>query len=394
MAGSAGEILAANNWWGDEFGPNVGGSNPPGQTVQGDVTTTGWADSPYNFASSSKSVSSSVLINNTVALYSSGSEAAVEVSDCTHITNNSSYGARAFNNSLITAPITWWGSADGPDNGTSGSGDAVEGEVIYTPWAADDECVTIGGDDNNTIQGEVTDSGNTPVANVTVSTGNGQSTTTGANGAYSLSNLADGTYTLTPFKTGYYFSPASRTIGVPPDQNSQNFTAIANDEIICSVETALEVSITTDTIDVLDTTTELLTLYTRLRDETFSPTSTGQEFIDLFYDHTTELAVILMNNADLRSRTAQFLQDAADPFASLLPDATTPVPLSQQLYDETDALVQDLAAAGSPQFETKMLEEWAALALNQHINENAIDIWNGLQSNTGTTSVYLPIVTK
>ncbi|MCB9105476.1 MAG: carboxypeptidase regulatory-like domain-containing protein [Anaerolineales bacterium] len=392
MASSAGEILAANNWWGDHLGPNVGGSNPAGQAVQGDVTITNWGTVPYNSANSSKTISSAVFINNTVALYSSGSEAALAVTDCTHITGNS-YGARAVNHSQINAPNSWWGSADGPDNGTSGSGDRVEGNVVYSPWAADANCATMG-ENGNTIQGQVTNRTNTPIPNVTVSTGSGQSTTTGTNGAYTLLDLATGAYTLTPSKSGYRFSPASRTINVPPDQINQNFTAIANNELVCSVEIALGVNSTTSTVDALATPTELLTLYTRLRDETLSTNSTGQGFIDLFYEHTTELAVILMNNPDLRSDTAQFLQNASGPFTSLLPDATTPVPLSQGLYNEADDLVQDLAAAGSAGFRTKMLKVWSDLALEEHIGENAADIWAGMQSAPDTDSVYLPVVIK
>lgn len=101
-----------------------------------------------------------------------------------------------------------------------------------------------------------------------------------------------------------------------------------------------------------------------------------------------------MNNPDLRSDTAQFLQNASGPFTSLLPDATTPVPLSQGLYNEADDLVQDLAAAGSAGFRTKMLKVWSDLALEEHIGENAADIWAGMQSAPDTDSVYLPVVIK
>ena len=61
------------------------------------------------------------------------------------------------------------------------------------------------------ISGSVT-SGGKAVADVTVST-NGKSTTTDANGTYTMSGLSAGTYTLTYTKTGYVTATQSVTIG-------------------------------------------------------------------------------------------------------------------------------------------------------------------------------------
>ena len=52
--------------------------------------------------------------------------------------------------------------------------------------------------------------------------------TTGANGAYSFSNLHNGTYVITPVLTGYTFSPPNHTVLINnADQPGQNFTATA-----------------------------------------------------------------------------------------------------------------------------------------------------------------------
>ncbi len=74
------------------------------------------------------------------------------------------------------------------------------------------------------ISGTVSDSNGTGVAGVTISTSGG-STTTGSNGAYTLSGLATGSYTLTPAKTSCTFTPASRVVTVPPDGSNQTFSA-------------------------------------------------------------------------------------------------------------------------------------------------------------------------
>ena len=83
------------------------------------------------------------------------------------------------------------------------------------------------------ISGRITIYGGEGLAGVTVSlTGaNTGSVSTDDNGAYSFSNLASGTYTLTPSKTGWDFVPASITVTInnsdvtPP--GFMDFTATA-----------------------------------------------------------------------------------------------------------------------------------------------------------------------
>lgn len=49
-------------------------------------------------------------------------------------------------------------------------------------------------------------------------------TVTDANGDYIFSNLPTGNYTITPNQSGYFFSPSSRQVTLPPDATSHNFT--------------------------------------------------------------------------------------------------------------------------------------------------------------------------
>lgn len=74
------------------------------------------------------------------------------------------------------------------------------------------------------ISGKVVDSGGFPIAGVTVSNGAGKAATTDNNGNYTLTDVAAGSYTLTPSKSDYAFSPASRSVNVPPDATGQDFT--------------------------------------------------------------------------------------------------------------------------------------------------------------------------
>lgn len=73
------------------------------------------------------------------------------------------------------------------------------------------------------ISGTVTENG-TGLAGVTVSTGT-RSATTQDDGTYSIAGLTAGSYTITPAKTGYAFTPTSRNVTVNANLTGINFTA-------------------------------------------------------------------------------------------------------------------------------------------------------------------------
>jgi len=77
----------------------------------------------------------------------------------------------------------------------------------------------------HSISGQVTDGSGNPLSAAVISDDAGNTTTTGSDGTYLLDNLPAGTYTLTPSKTGYTFSPISRIAGIPPDATGQDFVA-------------------------------------------------------------------------------------------------------------------------------------------------------------------------
>jgi arylsulfatase A-like enzyme len=74
-----------------------------------------------------------------------------------------------------------------------------------------------------TVTGLVTRSGGGALSGVTISDGVGHTAITGSTGRYTLRGLPPGTYTVTPAKTGYTFTPARRTLTVPPNATRQNF---------------------------------------------------------------------------------------------------------------------------------------------------------------------------
>lgn len=74
-----------------------------------------------------------------------------------------------------------------------------------------------------TISGRVTDANGRGIPGVTVSAGFPRMTTTDTNGNYTFAGLTAGTYTISPSRYLYTFSPASRTVSVPPNATGQDF---------------------------------------------------------------------------------------------------------------------------------------------------------------------------
>lgn len=73
------------------------------------------------------------------------------------------------------------------------------------------------------VSGTVSKSTGEALPGVSLSDGNGHSTMTDVNGAYTLTGLPGGTHTITPAMTGLSFTPASRTVALSVDTTGVNF---------------------------------------------------------------------------------------------------------------------------------------------------------------------------
>ncbi|MBN1669220.1 MAG: alpha/beta fold hydrolase [Anaerolineales bacterium] len=76
-----------------------------------------------------------------------------------------------------------------------------------------------------TITGRVTDAALNPIAGVQVAASGLVTATTDSQGYYSLTQLINGTYTLTPAHPSYQFTPPVQVVQVPPDAAGVDFTA-------------------------------------------------------------------------------------------------------------------------------------------------------------------------
>jgi len=73
-----------------------------------------------------------------------------------------------------------------------------------------------------TVSGRIIDGQSQPVAGVTVICPAGSSATNGQ-GVYTLTGLVAGSYTLTPTRSSYQFTPANRNVSLGPSVNDADF---------------------------------------------------------------------------------------------------------------------------------------------------------------------------
>src|SRR5678816_2419111 len=87
---------------------------------------------------------------------------------------------------------------------------------------------------DSSISGQVTDASNHPIPDVIISAAGptNKTTTTDINGNYSLSGLANGTYTITPSKDGYTFNPSVLPFTGPPSAINKDFVGYDRPPIV------------------------------------------------------------------------------------------------------------------------------------------------------------------
>ncbi|WP_216361440.1 choice-of-anchor C family protein [Candidatus Chloroploca asiatica] len=167
-------------------------------------------------------IENSLISGNSTGVAVSGSPV-VTITNSS-LADNSSYGVNNSSTTVIVqAANNWWGAASGPYHPTlnaAGQGSRVSDRVVFSPWLG---APPAGVERRYTVGGRVTLDG-IGLAGVTISDGT-RSTTSDASGFYLLNAVPAGTYTLTPARAGYNFTPATRAISVTDDLSGQDFSA-------------------------------------------------------------------------------------------------------------------------------------------------------------------------
>ncbi|MEM7538797.1 MAG: hypothetical protein AAF639_41945 [Chloroflexota bacterium] len=321
---------------------------------------------------------------------------------------------------------TWWGAANGPGGIGPGTGNAVQGDVLFDPWliaAPPADCGQAPSSPTSTPTLTPTPT-STPTQVVIVDPGTQTPIPTPtpiltATPTATLDPLEfDGTPPPTepvPTSTSVPTSTPAPTSTPPPPTATPN--PEEEEPICCAINViffggcfanhaqAASADASADTtISALMPafiTNEIavgspaqneppVETYTRFRDETLSSTQTGYGYIALYEKHTNELVNILDADIELNARVEAFLVDAADEFDSLSVDATEGAVLSQALVDEANAIVDALVAAGSDVFGADIAATWETMALDEQVDQETKAVWQAIQQQ----SLYLPIVNR
>jgi subtilisin family serine protease len=182
--------------------------------------------------------------------------------------------------------------------------------------------------------------------------------------------------------TGRLNAGAALSLGQNPPAVSPSDPWTQSAAPICTSKQGIQVT----NEDTLDT-------YRTFRDEVLHSSRSGRAFINLYERHTGELVTLLLADENLRLRTGQFLLDAEDEFDALLPSNgsnTATIILDRTLYEDAEALVRDIGAAGNEDLRTDLNQVWNDLDLQQRVGDDVNDIWQDIQ--TSQNSVYLPFI--
>ena len=183
---------------------------------------------------SSLSISNSTITDNAgIGVSVSSSTATISNSS---ITGNTSYGVSSNGSPVTNAQGNWWGDPNGP--APYGTGNGVN-NVLCPPPNETQTCtlrVDITGplsgppveDAGYTWSGHIAEGGGQPLGGVVVLLSNGLSTSTNVFGDYGFAGLPATTFTATPSKTGYSFSPTSLTTAVSGNTTGQDFVGTAS----------------------------------------------------------------------------------------------------------------------------------------------------------------------
>jgi subtilisin family serine protease len=103
------------------------------------------------------------------------------------------------------------------------------------------------------------------------------------------------------------------------------------------------------------------TLY-RVRDELFAASPFGQEITELYYRHSPQVAHLVFQDAELRNTLLAALETGI-PYALSVLDGDGEQIVDQEVVDNANALVAELAAQANPELKSDLLRVWQAVNL-------------------------------
>jgi hypothetical protein len=200
------------------------------------------------------------------------------------------------------------------------------------------------------ISGKIATESGTGIASVIVSLSGGsvKKDTTDATGAFSISGLAAGTYTVTPAKTGFTFNPANKTYTLNANQ-TQNFAASATTGVKQVAQRAVIMDAGATEITAKDVTVKWRTSIPATSmveyglDQNYGMNSGVNT--EMSYDHTLQLFQLQLG-ATYHARVVSFASDGPES-KSYSPDFTFTMPAREDRIAEKKFIINEPNPAAS-----------------------------------------------
>ena len=133
---------------------------------------------------------------------------------------------------------------------------------------------------------------------------------------------------------------------------------------------------------------DLLTNIRMLRDSTFS-VNPGARWSSIYYEHQVEVALMLLQDGDLRSDVINGWYQFNSVFLRLMNEDVDPVYLTPELIDVAERIFLSVARQGSPEVHRKIHMEWDKVNPYRFEGMEVRDVWQYLVNEESRSQPYV-----
>ena len=118
-------------------------------------------------------------------------------------------------------------------------------------------------------------------------------------------------------------------------------------------------------------------------------TPRGRHFIDLFYEHSPELATLLLTHSDLREEGTGLLEMLLPGLEALVNGEGDTVAVTPDMVERLDAFLARLNELASPDLQDDIAQEWERANPSTLVEQTFAGAWEQV---AGQWAVYLPLI--
>jgi subtilisin family serine protease len=129
-----------------------------------------------------------------------------------------------------------------------------------------------------------------------------------------------------------------------------------------------------------------------LRDEVFA-VDPGRRWVEIYYEHQTEVAWLLASNKELRADAAAGFRAFNPVFRAGLGEGPS-VTLTPELIEAAREALMGVAEHGSQHVHDDIVREWERVDPYRFVGQDVLDVWAQLRAEERAKRIYLPVVVR